>query len=310
MDFEFADTALTLIDSEGMKAEYTPLQRELIKVRVLKVLDLCEQSAKRSERWDTTLFVMGFLGSILVTMGSSASLADLSSTGWAKTVGSVVAFASCLATVSMGFRERLKFKEAAIASRRTASQIQRALVLFVAHAGDTDIDPSGGTVDAATRFTAFLREVEAIKVQADETLLRNREGEDGDSSGAKGIRRAPSFRVLGSGPAPGSAPFLNMNALPLDDLGLGLGELPHVGGGAGGAPQAGGAAAAAPAAGAAQAPNAVAVANPAADAGAGNGDQPGASAASGDDPTSAGGSDGSSSAGGGARARSTRGGNK
>ncbi len=48
---------------------------------MLKVLDLCEQSAKRSERWDTTLFVMGFLGSILVTMGSSASLADLSSTG-------------------------------------------------------------------------------------------------------------------------------------------------------------------------------------------------------------------------------------
>jgi hypothetical protein len=33
MDFEFADTALTLIDSESMKAEYTPLQRELIKVR-------------------------------------------------------------------------------------------------------------------------------------------------------------------------------------------------------------------------------------------------------------------------------------
>jgi hypothetical protein len=158
-------------------------------------------------------------------------------------------------------------------------------------------------------------------VQADETLLKNREGEDGDSSGTKGIRRAPSLRIMG-GPngilatrgllgAPADQVF-NLDH-SLDGLpGLGLGELPPVAGGAGGAPQAGGAAAAAPAAGAAQAPNAVAVANPAADAGAGNGDQPGAngSAASGDGPTSAGGSDGSSSAGGGARARSTRGGNK
>ncbi len=176
-------------------------------------------------------------------------------------------------------------------------------------------------MDAETRFTAFLREVEAIKVQADETLLRNREGEDGDSSGTKGLRRAPSLRIMG-GPS-GMLATRGLLGAPADQVfnldhsldglaGLGLGELPPVAGGAGGAPQAGGAAAAAPTAGAsaAQAPNAVAVANPAADAGAGNGDQPGASAASGDGPTSAGGSDGSSSAGGGARARSTRGGNK
>jgi hypothetical protein len=176
-------------------------------------------------------------------------------------------------------------------------------------------------VDAETRFTAFLREVEAIKVQADETLLKNREGEDGDSSGTtgKGIRRAPSLRIMG-GPS-GMLATRGLLGAPADQVfnldhsldglpGLGLGELPPVASGAGGAPQAGGAAVAAPAAGAVQAPNAVAVANPAADAGAGNGDQPGASAASGDGPTSAGSSDGSSSAGGGARARSTRGGNK
>ncbi len=75
--------------------------------------------------------------------------------GWAKTIGGVVAFASCLATVSMGFRERLKFKEAAIASRRAASQIQ---VCFQAS------ESSSSCPRATSRFRVSLSANSCIKL--------------------------------------------------------------------------------------------------------------------------------------------------
>jgi hypothetical protein len=149
-------------------------ERTVAKTRFVKVLDTAERGADRAERLDTSLFLFGFLGSLLVTITTAVNLAGYVTPTGAAAVSTAVLVLSSMGTAAMGLRERLKFRDRAVVLRRTSAMLQRTGFLYL---GAAD---AGGT----GAYQAFMGAVEVIKGGADLASLQFRSGEDG--SGALG----------------------------------------------------------------------------------------------------------------------------
>jgi hypothetical protein len=148
--------------------------RLVAKTRFVRVLDVAEQGADRAERQDTTLFMCGFLGSLLVTITTAVNLAGYVSASASSAVSTAVLVLSSLGTAAMGLRERLKFRERAVVLRRTSSMLQRAGFLYLA-------DADAG---APATYRRFMADIERIKCGADVANLQFR-SEGNDDHGAR-----------------------------------------------------------------------------------------------------------------------------
>lgn len=95
-----------------------------VQTRFYNVLDKIEEEADKWENWDTSLFVLGFLGSLIVTLGTALSLTNFVSQSAISTISTIVLLVSTVATAVLGIRERLKFRERALQARRTATRLQ------------------------------------------------------------------------------------------------------------------------------------------------------------------------------------------
>ena len=95
-----------------------------VQTRFYNVLSKIEEEADKWENWDTSLFVLGFLGSLIVTLGTSLSLTNFVSQSAISTISTIVLLVSSVATAVLGIRERLKFRERALQARRTATRLQ------------------------------------------------------------------------------------------------------------------------------------------------------------------------------------------
>jgi hypothetical protein len=95
-----------------------------VQTRFYNVLSKIEEEADKWENWDTSLFVLGFLGSLIVTLGTALSLTNFVSQSAISTISTIVLLVSSVATAVLGIRERLKFRERALQARRTATRLQ------------------------------------------------------------------------------------------------------------------------------------------------------------------------------------------
>jgi hypothetical protein len=95
-----------------------------VQTRFYNVLSKIEEEADKWENWDTSLFVLGFLGSLIVTLGTALSLTNFVSQSAISTISTIVLLVSSVASAVLGIRERLKFRERALQARRTATRLQ------------------------------------------------------------------------------------------------------------------------------------------------------------------------------------------
>ena len=95
-----------------------------VQTRFYNVLNKIEEEADKWENWDTSFFVLGFLGSLIVTLGTALSLTPFGSQSAISTISTIVLLVSSVATAVLGIRERLKFRERALQARRTATRLQ------------------------------------------------------------------------------------------------------------------------------------------------------------------------------------------
>lgn len=149
--------------------QFSDTQRALLGSRYVSVLAASERAAAVAETWDTVLFFLSFVGALVVT-----AVTAIAAVGYSAPSATVVLVVSSLSTIALGVRERLKFKDTAIVSRRTASELQREGVLFLARAGPR----YGGDVPDGVAFVRFVQATEDLKTKADQIRLRIRETED------------------------------------------------------------------------------------------------------------------------------------
>lgn len=178
MDIECATTIGRLFDT---LPDVSDREREVAKARLTSVLGTAEQGADRAEGLDTSLFLCGFIGSLLVTITTAVNLAGYVTPSAAAAVSTAVLVLSSVGTAAMGLRERLKFRERAVVLRRTSSLLQRAAFLYLAGAGPYEHSASAGAA-----YRAFVRDVEAIKSSADSASLLLRSNQDDGSGGGGG----------------------------------------------------------------------------------------------------------------------------
>ena len=182
----------------GAAEELSESQRALLRARVMPLIATTEQKAKQAERFDSALFLGGFCGSLVVTIATAINLAGYVTPSASSAVSTGILVLSSLATATLALRERLRLREMAVLSRRCSCLLQRALVLFLAHAAPYTAGPRRA-------FRQFVWDVEIIKGLADEAQMRQRE-EDGGGAGVAGsIPGSVRGTVPGSVP-PGSVP--------------------------------------------------------------------------------------------------------
>ena len=146
--------------------EYTQQQRDVIKSRFLPMIDATERSAKRSEWWDTRMFLIGFGTSLVVTIVAAINLASFIDVMTRDILGAVVLAVSSIGTAALGLRERLKFHETALIAKRLSSKLQRRGFLFLARADPYDIP------NREACYANFVAYTEKIKLQADEEQMK------------------------------------------------------------------------------------------------------------------------------------------
>jgi hypothetical protein len=176
MDLECAEGMGRLFDT---LPDLLDREREVAKARFVSVLGTAERGADRAETMDTSLFLCGFIGSLLVTVTTAINLAGYVNPTAAAAVSTAVLVLSSLGTAAMGLRERLKFREKAVVLRRTSSLLQRSAFLYLAGAGPYEAAPN-----ATAAYRAFVRDVEAIKTSADSASLLLRSSQDDAPPGA------------------------------------------------------------------------------------------------------------------------------
>ena len=146
--------------------EFTEQQRNVIKSRFLPMIDATERAARRSEWWDTRMFLIGFGTSLVVTIVAAINISSFINVMTRDILGAVVLTLSSIGTAALGLRERLKFHETALIAKRLSAKLQRRGFLFLARA-----DP----YDAPNReecYTNFIGYTEKIKLQADEEQMK------------------------------------------------------------------------------------------------------------------------------------------
>jgi hypothetical protein len=177
MDIECAHEVGPLFDDIPA---LSPREREVLKTRFIGVLDAAEKGADRAEAMDTTLFLVGFIGSLVVTVATAVNLAGFVNASATAAVSTTVLILSSIGTAAMGLRERLKFRDKAVVLRRTSSHLQRSGFLYLAGAG-----PYESLADAPMRaYRAFFQDIETIKAGADSATLHLRNSEDGGDAPA------------------------------------------------------------------------------------------------------------------------------
>lgn len=159
----FTEAMVPLVDA--MK-EYTDAERNVIKARVLPLIDSTEREAKRAEWWDTRMFLIGFGASLVVTIAAAINIAAFISPTLRDGLGTALLVISSIGTTALGLRERLKFHETAIIARRLSIRLQRHGFLFLSHA-----EPYGGP-DPQKAFTTFMTFIERLKMSADHEQMK------------------------------------------------------------------------------------------------------------------------------------------
>ena len=146
--------------------EFTEQQRNVIKSRFLPMIDATERAAKRSEWWDTRMFLIGFGTSLVVTIVAAINISSFIDTMTRNVLGAVVLALSSIGTAALGLRERLKFHETALIAKRLSAKLQRRGFLFLAKA-----DPYNAP-DREECYANFIGYTEKIKLQADEEQMK------------------------------------------------------------------------------------------------------------------------------------------
>jgi hypothetical protein len=166
----FTTSIAPLLD--GLEAVYSPLQLTILKSRFLAIIDSAERDAIRSDWWDTRLFMLGFGGSLLVTIAAAIGQAGYMTPSAVTIVNTLVLLLSSIGTAALGLRERLKFREAADISKRLSSALQQRGFLFLSASGKY------ADMSADQRFQAFIVDVENHKMRSDEEHQALRTQED------------------------------------------------------------------------------------------------------------------------------------
>lgn len=125
------------------------------------------------------MFVIGFLGSILMTFSTAVGYAGYVPDTSANVLGVCMLIISSVGTVSQGLRERLKFRDVARIARRLSWKLQRLGVLFVARAAPYD---ATGMAAGETNFRRFVTDVEGLKSLADQQRMQLRETEEASAT--------------------------------------------------------------------------------------------------------------------------------
>ena len=201
----FTTSMAPLIDA--MQDIYSPQQIQLLKSRYLAIIDSAERDAIRSDWWDSRLFLLGFGGSLLVTIAAAISQAGYMTSSAITIVNTLVLLMSSIGTAAMGLRERLKFREAADISKRLSSALQQRGFLFMSCSGKfADMEPE-------TRLKAFIMDVENYKLRADYEHQALRTQEDAHI-GSIGVGNGGSSVHTGGSSNAGGAIAIPMTQMP------------------------------------------------------------------------------------------------
>lgn len=196
----FTTAMIPLVDA--LTAIYSQEQVNILKTRFLAIVDSAERDSKRYNWWDSRLFLLGFCGSLLVTVAAAISQAGYMTSSAVTIVNTMVLLLSSVGTAALGLRERLKFREKADISQRLSSALQQRGFMFLA--------PSGkyATMELLARFQCFIMDVESLKLRADHEhqALRIQEDQHG-SNGHPGATTLPTIDNLASPTAAATAPF-------------------------------------------------------------------------------------------------------
>jgi hypothetical protein len=146
---------------DALTTVYSSEQVNILKCRFLAIVDSAERDSKRSNWWDSRLFLLGFGGSLLVTVAAAISQAGYMTSDAITIVNTMVLLMSSIGTAALGLRERLKFREKADISQRLSSALQQRGFMFMA--------PSGkyASMEPLVRFQTFVMDVESLKLRAD-----------------------------------------------------------------------------------------------------------------------------------------------
>ena len=146
--------------------EFTEQQKNVVKSRFLPMIDATERVAKRSDWWDTRMFLIGFGTSLVVTIVAAINISSFIDTTTRDILGAVVLTLSSVGTAALGLRERLKFHETALIAKRLSAKLQRRGFLFLARADPYDAP------DRQECYANFIGYTEKIKLQADEEHMK------------------------------------------------------------------------------------------------------------------------------------------
>ena len=191
--------------------EYTVQEKELLKSRYLAIIDSAERDAIRSDWWDTRLFMLGFCGSLLVTIAAAIGQAGYMTLEASTIVNTLVLLVSSIGTAALGLRERLKFREASDISKRLSSTLQQRGFMFLSNAGKF------ACMDTRQRFRTFVTDVENYKLRADyehQTLRTQEDQHGGSASPALGASALPIVSPTSGVPMPPGSPWNTAYANP------------------------------------------------------------------------------------------------
>lgn len=195
--------------------ELTDLDRKLIKARVTPLIDATERVAERATWWDTRLFMLGFCGSLIVTIAAAINQAAYITGAWNSALGTLVLVMSSIGTAALGARERLKFREKADAAKQFSCNMQAEFMQFLARAG-MYTETQTHSWDAAC--SVFISRIETLKNTADQQQLALQHIEKSkEVSNAAALSAPPRYAPAMYAAA--RAPQRTANALPsLDAL--------------------------------------------------------------------------------------------
>ena len=159
----YVDAMTPLFDA---MEEFTEQQRNVIKSRFLPMIDATERAAKRSEWWDTRMFLIGFGTSLVVTIVAAINISSFIDMRTRDVLGATVLTLSSIGTAALGLRERLKFHETALIAKRLSAKLQRRGFLFLAKADPYDVP------NREECYANFIGYTEKIKLQADEEQMK------------------------------------------------------------------------------------------------------------------------------------------
>jgi hypothetical protein len=185
----FTTSMVPLLDA--LSGEYPQLALDILKSRYCAIVDSADREALRCQWWDTRLFMLGFGGSLLVTIAAAVGQAGYMTLDSITVVNTIVLLLSSVATAALGLRERLKFGEKGDLWKRLSSVLQRRGFLFLSKSGKyADMPP-------AESLQMFMLDVENLKLQSDREhqALRSQQ-EEHHAKPVDGGAAAPAMPAL------------------------------------------------------------------------------------------------------------------